>query len=202
MSAEPHWLWDVLVPVGQWGAAVLVCVGLALWLSAVLRRMDEESTPGRRACPNCGYDVRATPELCPECGRVLPPPEAEVAEEVSGEPVDTDAAPATTAQVGWGTPPTPSDSDSTGSAMPIYTIPPDAGPFTVVEAPDKSYAVTEVRAVDDAASAAKLGFLFISCRDRAQAQDVCARLNRGEHDGTIQVDLLSLPTVPEQTEER
>ena len=46
MVARPDWLWDVVVPVVQWGAAVLVCVWLATWLAGVLRRMDEESVPG------------------------------------------------------------------------------------------------------------------------------------------------------------
>ncbi len=147
-------LWDVIVPVALWGAAVMVCVFLGLWLSGILRQLDEEEEPGRRACPKCSYDVRATPDICPECGHEVTPIQ---------EPDD----------------------------MPIYTIPPDSGPFVVVQAPDKSFAVIDQRAVGDPATAAKLGFLFIPCRDEPQATEIADRLNRGDHDGTIQVDLLS-----------
>lgn len=163
MEPRPDWLWDVLVPVAQWAGAALVAVALAYWLAGVLRHMDEVDVPGRRECPNCGYDVRATPEICPECGHVLPPLEDEEAQ------------------------------TSAESVMPIYTIPPGAGPFTVVQGPDKSFAVAEARAVGDPATAAKLGFIFIPCRDEQQAVALAEKLNRGKHDGTVQVDLLDVP---------
>ena len=168
MMPPTDWLWDVVVPVVQWGAAVLVCVWLAVWLGGVLRRLEEEDVPGRRACPSCGYDVRATPEICPECGTALPREEVPEAEEIPAAALNPES-------------------------MPVYTIPPESGPFIVVQAPDGGFAVADERAVGDPATAAKLGFVFIPCRDEAQAHDVSDRLNRGEHDGTIQVDLLSVP---------
>lgn len=77
--------------------------------------------------------------------------------------------------------------------MPVYPIPPDAGPFTVVQAGDRSFAVADERAVGDPARAAKLGLVFIPCRDEEQARALAERLNRGEHEGAVQVDLLDLP---------
>lgn len=161
MQPPTDWLWDVVVPVVQWGAAVLICIWLAFWLSSVLRRMDEVETPGHRACPNCGYDVRATPERCPECGFALPPDDPEPAQQAE-------------------------------QTMPIYTIPPQAKSFAVVRGADGSFAVAEERAFGgDVSTASKLGFVFIPCRDEPQAIALAEKLNRGEHDGTVQVNLLS-----------
>ena len=50
----PHWL-----------PAVILGVLPGVWLSA---RRRKRRTFGM--CASCGYDLRATPERCPECGRV------------------------------------------------------------------------------------------------------------------------------------
>ena len=50
------------------------CLFLPLWLcllvssatTALLFRAAPKTRPG--FCPNCGYDLRATPNRCPECG--------------------------------------------------------------------------------------------------------------------------------------
>ena len=39
-----------------------------VWRKTGPRRVDPN------LCPGCGYDVRATPERCPECGRLVAPP--------------------------------------------------------------------------------------------------------------------------------
>jgi hypothetical protein len=59
-----------------WSVALTTAVLPALWI----RRVRRDRTLRRRAnadqCPRCAYDLRATPERCPECGRVpaAPPP--------------------------------------------------------------------------------------------------------------------------------
>lgn len=63
---------DVRIP--YWFLAMLACVLPAWWWR---RRLQEERIRLRGCCPVCGYDLRASPERCPECGmsrdlRVLP----------------------------------------------------------------------------------------------------------------------------------
>jgi hypothetical protein len=59
---------------GGWSLLVSVIL-LALCVTVFLRQRRRERDPNR--CRNCGYDLRATPERCPECGLVpaaSPPP--------------------------------------------------------------------------------------------------------------------------------
>ena len=45
--------------------ALIFLAALVGWIFAKLRR-ERAKRYGR--CPNCGYDLRATPGRCPECG--------------------------------------------------------------------------------------------------------------------------------------
>jgi hypothetical protein len=54
--AFPHWM-------GVAAAAVLPAVW---WITS--KRLERRRSRG--LCLQCGYDLRATPERCPECGRV------------------------------------------------------------------------------------------------------------------------------------
>jgi hypothetical protein len=57
-----------VVMVPYWFVALTLA--MAPWIS--VRRMIRRATRGKRQarglCPECGYDLRATPGLCPECG--------------------------------------------------------------------------------------------------------------------------------------
>ena len=65
--------------------------------------------------------------------------------------------------------------------MPLYQIPPTATRFEIAKSKDGSYlVVSDTRGTEGVA---------IPCRDEAQANDVCAKLNQKQHSGTIDVPL-------------
>jgi hypothetical protein len=55
------------------GFPVLGCLALALfWFTRPGESKKSESHSHHHRCRKCGYDCRATPVKCPECGNVLP----------------------------------------------------------------------------------------------------------------------------------
>jgi hypothetical protein len=66
----PYWV--VAIPA----AGVPVVIGLSRRLLCHRRRRRAERA---RRCESCGYDLRATPDRCPECGTVAAPATAQEA---------------------------------------------------------------------------------------------------------------------------
>jgi hypothetical protein len=68
--------------------------------------------------------------------------------------------------------------------MPLYQIPTTATRFEIAKSKDGAYlVVSDTKGTEGVA---------ILCRDEAQANEVCAKLNQKDHDGTIDVPLFGL----------
>ena len=69
--------WDRDGSLLRWSFRVpywfVVTVPAALPLARVRRRFCRAPYGAGGVCPTCGYDLRATPERCPECGTVAEP---------------------------------------------------------------------------------------------------------------------------------
>jgi hypothetical protein len=55
-----------LIVIPYWLPTTLFALAPTAWLIGRTRRRRRQRAG---LCPNCGYDLRATPDRCPECGR-------------------------------------------------------------------------------------------------------------------------------------
>jgi hypothetical protein len=70
---QQQFRWDGkwLIGVPWWEVFVAGLIVPALYFNPLCGRWRRNRRIRRSLCPACGYDVRATPERCPECGGVL-----------------------------------------------------------------------------------------------------------------------------------
>jgi len=69
-QTEAFWVW-VFIP--YWILLAATALPPVLWIvRATVRRVRNKRDVRLRLCPKCGYDVRATPDRCPECGTAAP----------------------------------------------------------------------------------------------------------------------------------
>src|SRR4051794_29965392 len=65
--------WGLVVPLARLVGLVCAAVMLPPTLAAEWRDRRTAARVRRGVCTRCGYDLRATPRQCPECGLLVPP---------------------------------------------------------------------------------------------------------------------------------
>jgi hypothetical protein len=78
MLMNPHPDNPFTTEIGVWSGGygwvpiwVIICAALPLPLIWIATRILVKTRPRRGFCSACGYDLRATPDRCPECGKIV-----------------------------------------------------------------------------------------------------------------------------------
>ncbi len=61
-------IWQCIVP--NWMLLPVLAIWPIRWITLLRRRAVIQSRMTRGLCGNCAYDMRATPDQCPECGTI------------------------------------------------------------------------------------------------------------------------------------
>lgn len=68
MSGMGKWITGRVISIPYW----FCCCISSLPMAVLYRRRPRRQTARHGVCKTCGYDLRATPERCPECGTITP----------------------------------------------------------------------------------------------------------------------------------
>jgi hypothetical protein len=66
---QNNWAYTQQIKIPAWSIVALTAILPAIWLSRHRRASHRRRN---NKCPTCGYDLRATPTRCPECGAIPP----------------------------------------------------------------------------------------------------------------------------------